>query len=228
MVMQLRTKEVVLGDDWKIVVSEAGWEYSFRFTEAEKELEPKLSDPNHNEVFKFFCRNYYSLLTSCIVDGKVPTPEEAFALPRLHLDNWYWTVWQLNEDLMGTPCPKTTEHEEVTFRDGSSVVVWQSHGLPSFVLKLVELEQEALQHPLENDPKGQMFVSLFYPKLAASCNGSGSVPDSLSVRNWPRSEINKWMEASRRQNPSWFEVSEEEKVEVEQANKKKARKRSAG
>ena len=229
MTMQLRQKEVVLDGSGsrKIIVCEAGWDYSFRFSELEKELEPLLADPNHNGTFKFFCKNYYSLMASC-VEGEVPTPQEAFALPRLYLDNWYWTVWELNEDTIGSPCPKETNHEEVKFRDGSSVFVWQSHGLPSFVLKLVELENEAVENPLEDDPQGQMFVSLFYPKMAASCNGSGTIPSALEVRNWPRSEIEKWLAPSRRLNPTWYAISEKEKEQEVTEKKKKVRKRSGG
>jgi len=224
--MQLRKLDVVLGDK-KIAVQEADWNYSFRFSELERELVPLLKDPNHSETFKFFCRNYYSLMASCVV-GVSPTPQEAFGLPSLYLDNWYFAVWETNEDLIGSPCPSATEHEEVTFRDGSSLIIWQSHGLPSFVLKLVELENEAVQNPLEDDPQGQMFVSLFYPKMAASCNGSTDVPDALTVRNWPRSEIQKWMDASRRLNPNWYAVTQEEKEKVVAGKKKKVRKRSGG
>jgi hypothetical protein len=224
MSMQLRQKEVVLDQGRKIVVCEAGWDYSFRFSEMEKELEPVLADPNHNETFKFFCRNYYSLMASCVVDN-VPTPQEAFSLSRMYLDNWYLTVWELNEDIIGLPCPKTIEHEEVKFRDGNSVVVWQSQGLPSFVIKLIELENYATEHPLENDPQGQMFISLFYPKMAASCNGSGDIPSAIDVRNWPRSEIAKWMDASRRLNPNWYTITEKEQEEVAAERKKKVRKR---
>lgn len=228
MSMQLKQKEVILDSrgERKIVVCEAGWDYSFRFNELEKELEPRLSDPDQSETFKFFCRNYYSLMASCAT-GEVPTPEEAFALHRMYLDNWYLAVWELNEDIIGLPCPKTIEHEEVTFRDGTSVVVWESQGMPSFVIKLVELENKATQNPLENDPQGQIFYSLFYPKMAASCNGSSDVPDGLVVRHWPRGEIQKWMEASRRLNPTWYAVAEteEEQKEVLQEKKKKVRKR---
>lgn len=230
MVMQLKQKEILLnvsGKKRKLVVCEAGWDYSFRFSDIEKELEPKLADPNHNTTFKFFCKNYYALMASC-VEGEVPSPEEAFALSRDQLDKWYMAVWEMNEEIIGSPCPQGQESEEVTFRDGSSVTVWQSHGLPSYYLKLVELEDKALQKPLEDDPQGQMFVSLFYPKMAASCNGSSTLPDALTVRNWPRGEIQKWMEASRRLNPSWYAISQEEKEEEVKTKKKKVRKRSGG
>jgi hypothetical protein len=223
--MQLRRKEVVLGETERIVVCEAGWDYSFRFTENEKELEPLLADPASSETFKYFCRNYYSLMASCVVEGNTPTPQEAFALSRLHLDNWYFTVWELNEDIIGSPCPKATEHEEVEFRDGSSVTVWQSHGVPSFVLKLIEIEDYATKNPLEGDPAGQVFYSMFYPKLAASCNGSSNIPDGREVRNWPRGEIQKWLEASRRLNPDWFVITEKQQEETAQSKKKKVRKR---
>lgn len=240
MSMQLRQKEVILDTSGtrKITVVEAGWDYSFRYSELEKALEKYLSseenlanyfpDASTAETFKFFCKNYYPFMASCVIEGEVPAPEEAFALPRMYLDNWYLTVWELNEDIIGSPCPKTIEHEEVFFRDGSKLIVWEAKGLPSFLLKLVELEEYASQHPLEGDPQGQIFASLFYPKMAASCNGHGEVPDSVTVRNWPRSEIQKWMEASRRLNPEWYAVKEAEEERVSQERKKKVRKRSAG
>jgi hypothetical protein len=234
MSMQLLQKEVILseGGEKKILVSEAGWDYTFRFSEIEKTLEVYLADSNYNDTFKYFCKNYYSLMASCVVEGDLPTPQEAYALPRLYLDNWYLTVWELNEEIMGIPCPKDIQHEEINFRDGSKVYVWESHGLPSFVLKLVELENEAFAHPLEDDPQGQLFVSLFYPKMAASCNGSSDVPEATAVRSWPRGEINKWLEASRRLNPDWFkvvtEITPEAKEEVVKEKAKKARKRSGG
>ena len=227
MSMQLKQKEVLLSGNGsrKIVVCEAGWDYSFRFTEVEKSLEKFLKDPNHNETFKFFCKNFYALMASCVVEGEVPTPEEAFALPRLYLDNWYLTFWELNEDIVGKPYPKTIEHEEVKFRDGSSLVVWQAQGLPSFVLKLIEYESKALANPLSDDPQGQVFCSLFYPKMAASCNGATDIPSAEEVRMWPRSEISAWMSASRRMNPDWYLVTEAEKQEEAKQNKKKSRKR---
>jgi hypothetical protein len=226
--MQLRKKEVILDATGarKIVVSEAGWDYTFRFDATDKEIQQKLRDPNHNDVFKFFCTNYYSLIASC-AEGEVPTAEEAFALPRLYLDNWYLTVWELNEEIIGSPCIKELESEKVTFKDGEYLYVFRSSGLPSFVLKMVELETYAVQHPVENDPQGQMFCSIFYPKMAGACNGS-VVPNALTVRNWPRSEIAKWLDASRRLNPEWYAVSEETQKEKVSQTKKKARKRSAG
>lgn len=226
MSMQLKQKEVLLSSsgDKKILVSEAGWDYTFRFSETEKELEPKLADPNHNEIFKFFCRNYYALMASCVV-GDVPSPEEAFALERQYLDNWYLTVWELNPEIITLPLEGVLEAEKVDFRDGSYVYVFRARGIPSFMLKLIELERQALDHPLENDPSGQMFVSLFYPKMAAACNGSADVPDALTVRNWPRAEIGKWMDASKRLNPEWFAMDEEVQAEEAKANKKKVRKR---
>lgn len=126
--MQLQQKQVTVGEDREpVIVTEAGWDYSFRFNEIEKELQPKLDDPNQSETFKFFLRNFYSLLAACTL-APVPTPEEAFAWSRLYLDNWYLSFWELNEDLVGSPCPKMTRHEEVIFRDESKVFVWESHG----------------------------------------------------------------------------------------------------
>lgn len=220
--MELKQKEVVLGRDGRtILVSEAGWDYTFRLDEIEKLVAEQVKDSQDN-TFKFFCNNYYPLMASCVV-GEPPSAQEVYDLPRLYMDNWYLVVWELNEDIIGKPVFKQLESEEVKFRDGSSVYVYSANGLPSFVLKLVELENYALEHPFEKDPQGQMFHSVFYPKMVASCNGS-DVPDALAVRNWPRSEISKWLDASRRRNPEWFVTSEPSEPE----KKKKERKRSAG
>lgn len=225
MSMQLRKKEVPVGENGRtLLVAEAGWDYTFRFKEIDDGLLPKLEDPNHNSIFKFFLSNYYALLAAC-VESDVPAPEEAFTFPRKSLDDWYWAVWELNEDIIGSPCPTETASEEVVFRDNSKLTVYESHGLPSFVLRLIELEEQAVQHPMQDDPQGQLFQSMFYPKMAASCNGS-NVPDAITVRHWPQSEISKWMEASRRVNPDWYLVVEPEVKATER--KKKARRPSGG
>lgn len=229
--MQLKQKEVLLdkSGNRKILVSEAGWDYSFRFSELEKAIEALLEkNPEQDKTFQFFCQNFYPLMASCVVGGDLPSPEEAFMLGRTFLDNWYLSFWELNEDIVGVPYVKEIRHEVVTFRDGTSLTIWESHGLPSFVLKLVQYENEALDHPVTDDPQGQMFYTLFYPKMAASCNGSSNIPDPFEVRNWARTEINKWLEASRRMNPQWYVITEEQKQEAAQEKRKKVRRRSAG
>jgi len=226
MAMQLLRREVYLDRERKnmLLVSEAGWDYSFRFTEIEKEIAPLSEDPGLPQAFKFFCRNYYPLLASCVVEGAIPSPQEAFDLPRDVLDDWYYSVWKLNPDIISEKFTLKEQCEEVVFRDGTKVTVYKAAGVPSFLLKLIELEEEAVQHPLEDDPQGQMFISLFYPKMAAACNGS-KVPDARTVRGWPRGEIAKWMDASRRLNPDWFLVTEEEQKIESKERTKKVRKR---
>lgn len=220
MTMELRQKEVIISEEGrKIVVAEAGWDYSFKFSELEKGLEPKLLDPNHNETFKFFMSNYYSLMASCVV-GDAPSAEEAFGMPRLYLDNWYLAMWELNEDLIGRPYLGTREHEDVEFRDGSNIHIYKADGMPSFVLKLVELEAYATEHPIEDDPQGQLFQLMFYPKMAASCNGS-AIPSAVEARGWPRSELNKWLEVSRRMNSDWYVTVEPEEVKTKEKKKEK-------
>lgn len=226
MSMQLVQKEVSIGKS-KLLVTEADWNYSYRFSDADKSVESIVADPATDEVFKFFCQNYYPLMVSCVI-GECPTAEEAYELSGKYLDDWYKTVWELNPDIILKPYRHDIDLETVEFRDGSKLTILEMEGLPSATLKLIQLENEAINHPLENDPAGQMFISLFYPKMVASCNGSKDIPDALTVRDWPRSEIEKWLSASRRLNPGWFMVSEEDKTEVVKVNKKKARKRSGG
>jgi len=225
--MDLKKKEVFLGKGKPVtLVSESGWDYTFRFSEIEKTFQKMFEQEGYDKLFKFFCENYYSLMAACS-SGYVPEPEEAFSLPRLYLDNWYLTVWEMNEEIIGKPYLKSLEHEEVVFRDRSSVFVWAANGMPSFILRLAELEFYAEEHPFEDDPKGQVFQSSFYPKMAACCNGSDP-PEAAEVRSWPRSEIYKWMEASRRLNPDWYITVEKKAEEAEVKKQKKTKKRSRG
>jgi len=221
--MELNKKKVSVSQNGKkkITVCEASWDYSFRFDQLDKSMETAIQEAQLGAGFEFFCKNYYPLMASC-VEGEVPTPQEAFEFPRMCLDNWYLAFWELNEDIIGIPYLKTMEQEEVVFRDGSIIHVWRANGLPSFLIRLAELESHATDHPVEDDPQGQLFNLMFYPKMVAACNGS-DIPDAASVRNWPRSEINKWLEASRRMNPDWFQVTE-----LPDTEKKKETETSAG
>lgn len=225
MSMQINQKDVIIntkGD--KITIVEAGWDYSFRFNELDKSLEPKLLDPDLDETFKFFLSNYYALIASCVV-GEPPSAEEAFGMPREYLDNWYLTVWELNEDIIGRPYVRNLENEEVEFRDGNTIHIFRADGLPSFILKLIDLEAYARENPIEDDPQGQLFQLMFYPKMAAGCNGS-ALPSAAEARTWPRAELNKWLEASRRMNPEWYITVQPEEVSAEE--KKREQEKSDG
>lgn len=218
MSIELTKEEITIGDKL-ITIIEADWDFTFRFSLLDKQMaEREKETPSEDKTFAFFCLNYYPLMASCVL-GDPPTAEEAYALPRGELDKWYLALWRLNVDIVKSPAPAALEKEKVTFRDGSEIVVYANHGLPSFSLKLHEYETYAQDHIIEGDAQGQIFSLMFYPKLAASCNGS-SPPPVDDVRKWPRSEIMKWMEVTQRLNPEWFATPEEQKKTGDEKRKK--------
>lgn len=225
MSIDLRKKTLSLTEGKTITVIESGWDFGFRFDELDKEMQNLETD---DKVFKFFCVNYYPMLASC-VEGDVPSPQEAFALPYEKLDEWYITIWKLNPDLYPEEYHKPKQ-ETVELRDGFSITMEESLGRPSFMIRFYQLELYANEHPFENDERGQVFQSVFYPKLAACCI-TNSLPPAEEVRHYPRVEINKWMTVSRALNSDWYaspEEKAEQKVEVSQKKKKGNRKPSSG
>ena len=225
MSIDLRKERITLAEGKTITITESGWDFSFRFDELEKAMQ-KLE--TKDKVFKFFCVNYYPLLASC-VEGNLPTPQEAFALPREILDQWHLAVWKLNPDLYADELHEP-KREQVKFRDGFKITLEESIGRPSFLLRFYELELQAEEHPLQDDERGQVFQLIFYPKLAACCI-TNSLPPAEVVRHWPRTEINHWMTASRELNPDWYATPEEkveQKIQTTEKKKKVSRKRSHG
>jgi len=225
MSIDLRKETISLKEGKTLTIMESGWDFSFRFDELEKEMQ-KVD--TRDKVFKFFCVNYYPLLASC-VEGILPSPQEAFALPREILDKWHLTTWKLNPDLYADELHKPMR-EEIEFRDGLKVTMEESLGRPSFVIRFYELELYAEEHPMENDERGQVFQLIFYPKLAASCV-TNILPSAEEVRHWPRTEINRWMEISRRLNSDWYATPEEkveQRVVTSEKKKKVGRLRSRG
>jgi len=111
--------------------------------------------------------------------------------------------------------------EKVKFRDGSQLIVYEENQV--IAEYILELEQEADANP-HQDAARQLFRKVFYSKLVA-CS-AGDVPTDEQARIMPAVELNKWIAAVRRINPSWFvnldnalsKMTEEEK-------KRKPRKR---
>lgn len=106
--------------------------------------------------------------------------------------------------------------EEVIFSDGSCLTVSEENW--DTAMRLSELESEAQAAPLE-DPRAQLFHSMFYPKLAA-CS-SGDVPTEVEARQMPSAELDKWYAVVKRLNPQWFAVIDALTKEAQAAEKKR-------
>lgn len=225
MSIDLRKKTISLGEGKKITVTESGWDFSFRYDELDKTMQALETE---DKVFKFFCVNYYPMLASS-VEGDIPSAEEAFSLPYETLDEWYMAAWKLNPDLYPGELHKPKQ-ETIELRNGFKITMEESLGRPSFMIRFYALELLAEEHPFTDDERGQVFQLIFYPKLAACCV-SNSLPPASEVRHYPRTEINKWMAASRALNPEWYASPEEkveQQVESQQKKKKANRKPSNG
>lgn len=193
--MELRNKIVSLMDGKNLVVHEADASYDARMTL----LVGEANEAKHDDkVFLFFWRTYYPILAAC-ADGEVPSPAEAYALPPEILDAWYLAVWELNQDILGEI--KTAKQEQVVFRDGSQVTVCEILDLPSFMLKIVRLEEEALAR--ENIPASEVsFRTYIYPRISG-CS-IGTIPTVDEAVKYPRTELAKWSAVTMQLNPHLF------------------------
>jgi hypothetical protein len=177
-----------------------------------------------DEVFTFFYKSYYILFYSCSV-GDIPSPKQVYDMPAEKLDEWYRAVWELNPDLLGV---YAEDHEtaEVEVRTGEKITLHKTHDLPSYVLKMLRLEQESRndKHPKAEDA----FRHYVYPKIAACANGS-KIPDVEEAIRYPRVEIAKWSAVAMQLNPTWFQAiyDEAERLEQEKDNLKKKEKSPA-
>lgn len=225
MSIDLRKKTISLTEGKTITVVESGWDFSFRFDELDKEMEKLKTD---DKVFKFFCVNYYPMLASC-AEGDVPSAQEAYELPVEVLDKWYMTNWKLNPDLYPDDL-HDPKQQSVKLRDGKIIIMEESLGRPSFMIRFYKLELQAEEHPFTDDDRGQVFQLIFYPKLAACCM-SDNLPSAETIRHYPRVEINKLMAVSRELNSDWYASPEEKieiKAEVQEKKKKGNKKHSSG
>jgi len=223
--MDLQRVSVALSKEWQITVFENDWAMSRKRSRLESgapELKPDSS------TLEYFQKNFYPLLAS-VAEGDVPNAEAAFDLPRDVLDIWYLAVWQMNPDWFNYEFTNETRTKVIEFRDGTQVVMTQTRNLPSFMLRLYDLELEAVLNP-DPDPEAQLFNTVFYPKMAA-CT-VGEIPTREDARRWPMSEVNKWYEAAQEIEPDWFAalegVSEEVAKEKAKQEKKKAKLKPGG
>lgn len=216
--IQLETRTVEIGER-KIVVSENDWDSSRRLNRLTEEA--KQSVNGGTSAFDFFRKHFYPLLAA-VSSGDVPSAQAAFGLPRADLDRWYVTVWELNPDWISDEFGRESKTETVTFRDGSNLTVREARGLPSFLLQLIELEDEAAVNP-SDDPDIQMFRQAFYPKMAACV--IGACPDAQTMRKWPTTEISKLYDAAKLVNPEWFRALDELSEDIKRAQKEEEKKK---
>ena len=220
--LELQTKTVSLSTGQSFTVAENDWLASrklHRLTEA-----GKASVNGGTSALAHFQKNIYPLLAAT-AEGDVPDVLTAWTLPRADLDAWWLDVWELNSDWFDEPINREPATEVVTFRDGSSLTLCESRDLPSFVLRLIELEDEAEKTPSPDDDT-RVFRLYVYPKMAAGVI-EGEVPPAEQVMRWPSAERTKWYDAARRRNWTWFKsldaASEEAKLELKEEKKKKVR-----
>lgn len=217
--MDIQKKSVKLTDDTSIIVCEAGANYDARFSQAMIEAD-KCEDADKTLVF--FFKTFYPILSACTENA--PSAQDAYALDHKKLDEWYLAVWELNPELLG-PLP-VVHTEEVIFRDGSKIVLAESHGFPSFVLRLVQMENDA-QERADTPADEHSFRNYIYPKIAA-CVVSENIPDvDMVVSAFPHAEIARWSAIAMKLNKNWFDFifdeAEKEKVNSEEVKKKTSR-----
>jgi hypothetical protein len=233
--IQIQTETIELAPEMVITVSEATWSSEFirsQLVEEAKKIEEQQKKAKEvgqiqeiDKTLGYFRSELYPLMACCVA-GQVPSAEEAYALPRTKLDEWYLAVWRLNPDMFTLGYHEGSS-EVVQFRDDTTITIYENRGLPSFLLRLFELEQHALDHPLE-DTQAQVFQSSFYPKMAGCVNGS-KIPDVQTALTWPQSELNKWFTAARRLNGDWFTALDQaSQAAADETRTKKKGKRSAG
>jgi hypothetical protein len=218
--MELLKKTVDLEDGIQITVCEADAGYDARLASAMEEANRNEA----NDLFAFFHKTFYPLLYACS-KGEVPGPKESFELPHKKLDEWYLSVWELNPDILGE-FKTERRKQDVEFRDGSTITLHETCDLPSYVLRLVELEKgaEAMQDVPADESS---FRNYIYPKIAACANGSKIPTADEVIDSYPKSEIAKWSAVAMQLNPNWFQLifdeSERQSKKDEEIKKKSNR-----
>lgn len=219
--MELRNKTIRLMDGKNLVVHEADASYDARMSLLVNEANEAKHD---DKTFLFFWRMYYPILASC-TSGEVPAPAEAYTLTPEALDTWYLAVWELNQDILGEV--KKGRRERVEFRDGASLTVCETLDFPSFTLKIVSLENEAIARA--DIPAAEVsFRTYIYPRVAG-CS-VGDVPDVETAVKFPRAELAKWSAVVMNLNPKLFQFIMDEAAKAAPPDaedvKKKGKRRS--
>jgi hypothetical protein len=214
--MKLKTERVSLADDITVVVCEADASFDARLRQATRDAESVEGEP----AFVLFSRMFYPLMSSCTKDA--PGAEESYKLEWSLLDKWYRSVWKLNPSVLGKF--RKPKSKVVKFRDGSELTIQESQDYPSFLLRLIELEQES--DAVKDTPADEIsFRNYVYPKIAACVVGDKKAPPVDDVlKNYPRSEIEKWTQAAIDLNKNWFDLvyqAADRLAEAEEEQKKK-------
>ena len=224
--MELETRTINLSINKSFSVSENDFPASRKLHRLSEEA--KTSVNGESGALAYFRKSIYPLLAAT-ASGDVPDALTAYGLPRAELDAWWLDVWQLNPDWFDGPVnSEEPATEVVTFRDGSSLTLSESRGLPSYLLRLTELEGDAENHPSEDEDL-QVFRLYVFPKMAAGVV-SDNAPTAEQVFHWPSSERMKWYEAARRMNSDWFislEAASEEAQRALAEKEKHEKKRKA-
>jgi hypothetical protein len=198
--MELETRTINLSIGGSFSISENDFPAARKLHRLTEEARAAVN--GDSTALAHFRASMYPTLAATAV-GDVPDVLAAYALPRAELDAWWLDVWELNRDWFDQPVNRAEPATEVvTFRDGSSLTVCDSRDLPSFILRLIELEDQAEKNP-SPDEDTQVFRLYVYPKMAA-CVISDNVPGAEEVFHWPSSERMKWYDAARRMNWRWF------------------------
>lgn len=204
--MQILTKTIDLMDGTSLTVHEADGSYDAKVADQELKAERMESA---DKTLMFFARTYYPILYAC-TRAECPTLEKAYAMGD-DLDLWYAAVLEVNVDLL-KQLPEKKESRALAFRDDTQIQVHASRDLPSFMIRLHRLEQEAEDNP-PADPNEISFRLIFYPKIAA-CS-TGDVPSADQAVLFPRIELARWTTIVMEQNPQWFEVLQEKASALE-------------
>jgi hypothetical protein len=223
----LETKTVQLSTGQSFTVAENDAPASNKLHRLREEATTSLN--GDTSALGHFRKNIFPILAAT-AQGDMPDVMAAYALPRAELDAWWLDVWLLNADWIDIPFEKEAITEVVEFRDGSSLTLAEARGLPSFILRWVELEDQAVKNPSE-DKDFQAFRTYVYPRMAA-CVIEGNVPPADEVWRWPTVERLKWYNGARRTNSDWFlpleGEAEQALKEKEKEQKKKGARKPAG
>jgi hypothetical protein len=92
--MNLNHEVVKFRDGTKLTVTEANWAVSIRLQELEEQATKNPLEDIKQQTFGLMV---YPKLAACS-SGKVPTIQEAFEMPSVELDKWFYAAKRMNPD----------------------------------------------------------------------------------------------------------------------------------